>query len=85
MDATRLGRRLRLFLIAGAFVGCWTDRSPEDLPSTRETLRSIGRRLSRSWSERELTAIASRGDLVLERLRPSERAASGAGYLPFPR
>jgi len=76
-------RGLRLFLITAAFTGCWTDPSPDGLPSTRETLRSIGRRLSRSWSEHDLTAIASRGDLVLDRLRPGERSALARGYLRF--
>jgi 3',5'-cyclic AMP phosphodiesterase CpdA len=83
MDVTRLHNRLRLFLMAGAFIGCWTERSPDHLPSTRDTLRSIGRRMSRSCSERDLTAIASRSDLVLERLRPNERAALARGYLRF--
>jgi acid phosphatase type 7 len=83
MDVTRQHRRLRLFLIAGACIGCWTEPSLDELPPTRETLRSIGRRLSRCCSERDLTAIATRGDLVLDRLRPSERTALAIGYLRF--
>ena len=32
-----------------------TDSSPDELPTTHETLQAIGRRLSRSWSEHDLT------------------------------
>ena len=83
MDATRMRRRLPLVLMAGAFTVSGINLTPEEIPSTRDTLRSIGRRLSRSWSERALTAIASRGDLLLDQLRPSERAALARGYLRF--
>src|SRR5206468_1281924 len=38
-------------------------------------------RLSRSWSERDLSAMASHGPAILDRLEPAERAALGRGYL----
>ena len=43
----------------------------------------MGRRLSANGSERELTAIATRGPELLARLERSERAALGAGHLRF--
>jgi hypothetical protein len=46
-------------------------------------LRAVGRRLSVNVSERELTAIATRGPELLRRLERSERAALGGGYLRF--
>ncbi len=52
-------------------------------PTTRETLQAIGLRLSRLKSERELTAIATRGDQLLAVLDPRERAALARGYLRF--
>jgi acid phosphatase type 7 len=82
MDAT--GRRqLFAFLLAIGTAGCWNDASRDRSPPTRETLRTIGRRLSRICSERELTAIASRGSELLARLDQSERTALGAGYVRF--
>jgi 3',5'-cyclic AMP phosphodiesterase CpdA len=46
-------------------------------------MRSIGQRLGRSCSERELNSIASCGDALLKRLRFAERAALSRGYLQF--
>ena len=57
--------------------------SPDGWPSPEETLRTVGRRLSGSCSEHELTAIATRGAAILDRLEPAERAALGRGYLRF--
>jgi len=83
MEATRQRGRIRLLLIVAGFIGCWTDPSRDEFPTTHETLQAIGRRLSRSWSESDLSAIASRGELILGLLRPGERAALARGYLRF--
>ena len=53
------------------------------LPATHETLQAIGRRLSRSYSERELSVIASRAELLLGQLERGERLALARGYLRF--
>ncbi len=82
MDATGRRRFLPIVLVV-ATLGCWIDRSPGGSPRARETLRRVGRRLSAIYSERELTAIASRGPEILARLERSERAALGEGYLRF--
>jgi hypothetical protein len=82
MDATGR-RRYGPIVLVVATIGCWTDSSRDDLPSPRATLRRVGRRLSETGSERELTAIASRGPEILVRLQPPERAALGDGYLRF--
>jgi hypothetical protein len=82
MDATGRRRWLSIVVVAST-MGCWGDPSRDDFPSTRETLRRIGRRLSGVCSERELTAIASRGRELLARLEWSERRALGGGYLRF--
>ncbi len=83
MEVTRRLSRTKLFLLAGAMIGCWPDGRPVDFPPTEVTMRAIGQRLGRSRSERDLTAIASRGDLILRNLAPQERAALGRGYLRF--
>ena len=58
-------------------------RCPLDrLPPTDLAMHAIGQRLGRSCSERELTALATRGSDLLARLHPRERA-SLAGYLRF--
>jgi hypothetical protein len=82
MDAAIGRARVWPILVVGASIGCWS-AAPEELPAPRATLGAIGRRLSRSLSERELTAIATRGATLLERLRPGERRALGRGYLRF--
>lgn len=82
MDRTGWRRFLSIALVAGA-TGCGGDVSRDDFPSTRETLRRVGRRLSGICSERQLTAIATRGPELLARLNRSERAALGMGYLRF--
>jgi acid phosphatase type 7 len=83
MEDTSRRKTTRLLLLAGAWFGFWTDSPRDRVPATRETLRAIGLRLSRSNSERELTAIASSGDLLLSALDPRERSALGRGYLRF--
>ena len=81
MDATARRRKRVLIVVLGALVGRWTDPMPGPAVSTHEIVQSIGRRLSRSWSERDLTAIATRATALLDRLQPGERAALGRGYL----
>jgi hypothetical protein len=83
MDATTLRGRLRLLLFAASFLAYGIDAASEQLPTTQETLQAVGRRLSRSWSERDLTAIASRADLALRVLNAREKAALARGYLRF--
>jgi hypothetical protein len=72
-----------LLLIVAGVLGCGADDRRDVLPTTHQTLQAIGRRLSRSWSERDLSAIASRGDLILGLLQPHERAELARGYLRF--
>jgi calcineurin-like phosphoesterase family protein/purple acid phosphatase-like protein len=83
MDAARWRSRIGLILVVVATVGRGSDPMPGASRSTEETLRTIGRRLSGSWSERDLTAMATRGPAILDRLEPAERAALGRGYLRF--
>lgn len=82
MDATARRRMLSILLVVG-MAGCGGDATREGFPSSRETMRRVGRRLSGLYSERHLTAIATRGSELLARLDRSERAALGAGYLRF--
>jgi hypothetical protein len=82
MDTTGRRRLLSILIVVGT-MGCWVDSSRDGFPSTRETLRGVGRRLSGICSERELTAMASRGPELLARLGRSERLALGEGYLRF--
>jgi hypothetical protein len=85
MDVTRRRGRSSVFsiLIASASIGCWTDSRLDELPTSHQALQAIGRRLSRSWSEHDLSIMASRGRLILERLDGRERAALARGYLRF--
>jgi predicted MPP superfamily phosphohydrolase len=83
MDVTSRSGRIRLILIAAAFLACRPPAPPGDLPPTAVTIRSIGQRLGRSCSERELTALATCGADLLGRLQPGERAALAHGYLRF--
>ncbi len=81
MDATIWRRKLVLIAVVGALVERRTDPMVGPSAPAHETLQSIGRRLSQLWSERELTAIAARGEAIWDRLQPGERAALGRGYL----
>jgi len=72
-----------LMLVVVATVGRWSDPLPGASPSSEETLRTIGRRLSGTCSERDLTAMATRGPAILDRLERPERSALGRGYLRF--
>src|SRR5262249_41814271 len=82
MDVTGRRRIWSLLLVVVA-TACWFDPSRDKVPSTRETVRRVGRRLSRTCSESELTAIASRGPELLARLECPERVALGAGHCRF--
>ncbi|MHB1560721.1 MAG: purple acid phosphatase family protein [Isosphaeraceae bacterium] len=82
MNATAR-RRLGWLLVILATIGRG-DAAPRDpLPSPRETMRGAGVRLSRMYSERVLTAVASRGPELLARLTASERRALSEGYCRF--
>jgi hypothetical protein len=83
MEVTRRRGRISLVLIVVSSINGSTDVVVEKVPAPTETLRSAGRRLSDSYSERDLTAIASRGGLVLDRLETRERRALAYGYLRF--
>jgi hypothetical protein len=83
MDAAKGWNRIGLIVVLVATVGRGADPIPGASPSTQEALRTIGRRLSGSCSERELTAIATRAAAILDRLEPAERTALGRGYLRF--
>jgi hypothetical protein len=83
MDVTSASRRGKLLLIAASFIAGSVDARLGPSPPIRDTLQSIGRRLSRSCSEQELAAIASRGEWLLGRLTQRERAVLGRGYLRF--
>ncbi|MGP0068034.1 MAG: metallophosphoesterase [Isosphaeraceae bacterium] len=83
MDAANRRKWIGSILVLAATVGHAADPLPSGSSSTEESLRTIGRRLSDSWSERDLTAIATRGPAILDQLKPAERAALGRGYLRF--
>jgi acid phosphatase type 7 len=83
MDVTRACARVGLALIASTYLGCGTHCDVATLPATHETLHAIGCRLSRSYSERELSVISSRAELLLGQLEWGERLALAYGYLRF--
>ena len=83
MEVTRGHGRISLALIASFFIGCGTRSDVAALPTTRETLQAIGRRLSRSYSEHDLSIITSREESIVARLDRRERAALAHGYLRF--
>ena len=83
MEVTSQRGRVSLVLIAVAFVGRGPAPQVDEWTALRQTLQAIGRRLSQSNSEHTLTVIASREDLILERLKWHERAALAHGYLRF--
>jgi hypothetical protein len=77
-----IGRgRVGLILVVGASVVCRTDSFRDAFPSPRETLRAVGRRPSRSWSERDWSAIASRDAAILDLLEPADGRALGQDSL----
>jgi len=83
MDTTPRRPRIGLILFVGAFVGLPMNSPVDEPASTQETVIAIGRRLSRSKSESDLTALASHGGALLRSLEPDERNALATGYLRF--
>jgi hypothetical protein len=84
MDDCRWPRRSAFVALAVLLLPACTARTPvEELPSAHDTLRAVGRRLSRALSAEELTRLATRGDRVVAALTAAEREALGRGYLRF--
>ncbi len=83
MDTTRRRPRIGLILFVGAFIGLPMNSPVGQSALTHDTLIAVGRRLSRSKSESELTALASHGGALLGSLEPDERRALATGYLRF--
>jgi len=73
--------RVGLILGIGALVVGRADSFRDAFPLPREAVRAVGRRLSRLWSERDLSAIAWRDAAILDLLEPADRQALGRGYL----
>ena len=80
-DATIWRGRVGLILVVGASVVGRADSFRDAFPSPREAVRAVGRRLSRSWSEGDLSAIALRDAAILDLLEPVDRRTLGRGYL----
>jgi hypothetical protein len=72
-DAVIWRGRVGLILVVGAPVVCRTDSFRNAFPSPRGSLGVVGRRRSRSRSERAGSAIASRDAASLHLLEPAER------------
>jgi hypothetical protein len=83
MEKPRPPLRRWVAILVLALTGCSGHVAVEDLPDPQAVLTEAGRRLSRSMSERALTAIAARGDRVLAVLNRPERDALGRGSLRF--
>ncbi len=83
MDTTRRRARIGVILCVGAFIGSPINSPVGQTASPQETLIAVGRRLSRSKSENELTALATHGAAILQLLEPAERSALATGYLRF--
>ncbi len=83
MDGMRPRRLVAMVVLVAALPACSARVPVEDLPSARQTLAEAGKRLSRSLSVNELTALAVRGECVLAALTHQERDALGRGYLRF--
>ena len=75
----RLGACMLLPLLAG----CGQGPRVVALPEVSETVRGVGRRLSGSLSESRLSAIATRGEVLLGVLNARERDALARGYVRF--
>ena len=63
--------------------GCGQGPRVVALPEVSETVRGVGRRLSGSLSESRLSAIATRGEVLLGVLNARERDALARGYVRF--
>jgi hypothetical protein len=79
-DAVIWRGRVGLILVVGAWLVCRTDSFRDAFPSPRETLEAVGRRLSRSGSGRDFSAIASRVAAILDPLEPADLQALGRDY-----
>ncbi len=79
MDVTRKRLGIIPALIAGACFGCETRPNGAPVSDPRVTLQGIGRRLSRSYSEHDLSVISSRAELILALLDRHERSALRTG------
>ncbi|MBV8676609.1 MAG: hypothetical protein JO355_05495, partial [Planctomycetaceae bacterium] len=62
MEGIRPRRLVALLVIAAALPACSARVPVEELPDPRATLEEAGKRLSRSRSVDELTALATRGE-----------------------
>ena len=67
----------------GLIPACGPRAATEGLPTPRETIAGVGKRLGRSKSPGELTEAAKRGDRVLSLLDRDERDALGRGAIRF--
>ncbi len=77
-----------LWTVVAALLGllvpaCGPRVATEDLPTARETMLDVGRRLGRIKSPGELTEAAKRADRVLRLLSRSERDALARGAIRF--
>jgi hypothetical protein len=83
MDLTRRRSRIGLLLFVAAFAAVPVHSRDVALASPEAALFAVGRRLSQSKSESELTALALRSDALLRALEPAERCALATTYLRF--
>jgi hypothetical protein len=83
MGDTRWRPPVKLVLLALVLISSWADPQPLDVATPKDTLREVGRRLSRSRSASDLSRLALDGRAVLKRLLPPERASLALGYLRF--
>jgi hypothetical protein len=72
-----------LVVLGVTLAACPRPAPVENLPAVEETMARVGRRLSRSLSVQELSALATRGDRLLSCLARDERAALARGWLRF--
>ncbi len=83
MESTRRQSRVGLVLFIASFAGLPINSPVAPFASTDDALVALGRRLSRSKSDVELSALASHGDALVRLLEPAERSALARGYLHF--
>src|SRR5947209_156170 len=72
-----------LVLLAASLSPCGPRGDVESLPTVEATLAGVGKRLSRTLSAGELTAVAASSDRVLAVLRADERDALARGAFRF--
>jgi len=83
MCRNRSGSWLVGVILASIVTGCGPRVESEDLPTARDTIAAIGKRLGRSSDPIELTEVAARGDRVLRLLGREERDALGRNAIRF--